>query len=36
MATKSLREVMVVRKNLNLCHVFIVYNKMSTFIVQTI
>jgi hypothetical protein len=36
MATKSLREIMVERENLDLHHVSIIYNKLSTFIAQTI
>jgi hypothetical protein len=36
MATKSLKEVMVERENLNLHHVFVLYNKLSIFITQAI
>jgi hypothetical protein len=36
MATKSLREDMVERENLDLCHMFTIYNKLSTSIAQAI
>jgi hypothetical protein len=36
MATKSLKEIIVERENLDLHHVPIIYNKLSTFIVQAI
>jgi hypothetical protein len=36
MVAKSLKEVMVERGNLDLCHMFVVYNKLLTFITQTI
>jgi hypothetical protein len=36
MATKSLREIMVERENLDLHHVFVIYNKLPTFIAQAI
>jgi hypothetical protein len=36
MVTKSLKEVMVERENLDLHRVFVVYNKLSIFITQAI
>jgi len=36
MATKPLREIMVEKENLDLCHMFTFYNKLSTIIVQAI
>jgi hypothetical protein len=33
MAAKSLKEVMVDKKNLDLCHLSIIYSKLSPFIV---
>jgi hypothetical protein len=36
MATKSLREIMVEKENLDLHHVSIIYNKLSAFIAQAI
>jgi hypothetical protein len=36
MATKSLKEVMVEKENMDLHHVFVIYNKLSIFITQAI
>lgn len=36
MVAKALKKVMVERGNLDLCHMFAVYNKLLTFITQAI
>jgi hypothetical protein len=36
MVAKTLKEFMVEKRNLDLWHMFVIYNKLSTFIAQAI